>query len=98
MASILANFFRWLFCILVKLRAFKFGSVMHLYWGYTQRRNYADMYTILKIVNLKHFHTLHLFPHSQFALRYTLQWIMYVAFILTSSPVFTHIIVINHAY
>ena len=36
---------------MVKCRVFKFGTIMHLYWGYTQRRKYADMDIILKIIN-----------------------------------------------
>ena len=39
---------------MVKLRAFIFGSVMHLYWGYTDTRNYASVYNI-KIVNFLRF-------------------------------------------
>ena len=35
----------------VKLRAFIFGSVMHLYWRYIQERNYATTDYILKIMN-----------------------------------------------
>ena len=36
---------------IVKLRAFIFGSVMYLYWGYMHRRNYLDLGNILKIIN-----------------------------------------------
>ena len=36
---------------MVKLRAFIFGSVMHLYWGYLQGRNYASVNNILKVTN-----------------------------------------------
>ena len=32
---------------IVKLRAFIFGSVMHLYWGYLQERNYVSVNNIL---------------------------------------------------
>ena len=35
----------------VKLRAFTFASVMHLYWGHTQRRNYVAVDNILKIID-----------------------------------------------
>ena len=49
MAAILANF-----CgspvYMVKLRAFIFGSVMHLYWGYPQGKNYASVNNILKVM------------------------------------------------
>ena len=36
---------------MVKLTAFIFGTVMHLYWGYTQGRNYEFIYNILKVMN-----------------------------------------------
>ena len=36
---------------MVKLRAFIFDTVMHLYWGYLQARNYASINNILKVVN-----------------------------------------------
>ena len=42
---------------MVKLRAFIFGTVMHLYWGYLQGRNYASINNILKVMNfLKNSH------------------------------------------
>ena len=37
----------------IKLRAFIFGSVIHLYWGYPQGRNYASVSNILEIMNFK---------------------------------------------
>ena len=36
---------------MVKLRAFVFGSVVHLYWDYTQRSSYAAVDNIIKIIN-----------------------------------------------
>ena len=36
---------------IVKLRAFIFGSVMHLYWGYPQQRNYVSINNIHKVMN-----------------------------------------------
>ena len=48
MTAILANFYM---VYMVKLRAFIFGSVMHLYWGYLQGRNYASVNNILKVMN-----------------------------------------------
>ena len=36
---------------MVKLRAFIFDTVMHLYWGYLQGRNYASINNILKVMN-----------------------------------------------
>ena len=42
---------------MVKLRAFIFGTVMHLFWGYLQGRNYACINNILKVMNfLKNSH------------------------------------------
>ena len=41
---------------IVKLRAFIFGSVMYLYWGYMVKRNYVDLDNILKINTLQFFH------------------------------------------
>ena len=41
----------------VKLRAFIFDTVMHLYWGYLEGRNYAPINNILKVMNfLKNSH------------------------------------------
>ena len=37
---------------MVKLRAFIFGTVMHLYWGYLQGRNYASINNIHKVTNI----------------------------------------------
>ena len=48
---------------MVKLRSFIFGSVMHLYWGYPQRTNYASVNNILKVKNLKKIHILHFLAH-----------------------------------
>ena len=45
---------------MVKLRAFIFDTVMHLYWGYLQERNYASIDNILKVMNF--------FKNSHFAL------------------------------
>ena len=45
---------------MVKLRAFIFGTVMHLYWGYLQGRNYACINNILEVMNF--------FKNSHFAL------------------------------
>ena len=36
---------------MVKLRAFIFGTVMHLYWGYPQRTDYASVNNILKVTH-----------------------------------------------
>ena len=36
---------------MIKLRAFIFGIVMHLYWGYPQGRNYTSINNILKVIN-----------------------------------------------
>ena len=36
---------------MIKLRAFIFGTVMHLYWGYLQRRSYTSINNILKVMN-----------------------------------------------
>ena len=36
---------------MIKLRAFIFGTVMHLYWGYPQGRNYTSINNILKGMN-----------------------------------------------
>ena len=42
---------------MIKLRAFTFGTVMHLYWGYSQGRNYTFINNILKVMNfLKNSH------------------------------------------
>ena len=39
-----------------KLRGFRSGSVMHLYWGYPQGRNYIQLWTIfLKLLIFKFF-------------------------------------------
>ena len=38
---------------MIKLRAFIFGSVVDLYWGYTHTRNYASVHNILKIIKIK---------------------------------------------
>ena len=52
MAAILANFFIWaLLSTSLKLGAFIFGPVMHLYWGYPQGRNYASVNNIVKVTN-----------------------------------------------
>ena len=41
---------------MVKLRTSIFGSLMYLYWGYPQGRNYVHVDNILKIMNfLKNF-------------------------------------------
>ena len=40
---------------MIKLRAFIFGSVVDLYWGYTHRRNYETVDNILKIINCLRF-------------------------------------------
>ena len=45
---------------MVKLRVFIFGSVMYLYWGYLQDKNYASVNNILKVTNF--------FKKSHFAL------------------------------
>ena len=42
-------------CILVKLRAFIFSPIIHLYWGYQHRGNYATAANILKVMNFSHF-------------------------------------------
>ena len=34
---------------MIKLRAFIFGTGMHLYWGYPQGRNYTSINNILKV-------------------------------------------------
>ena len=36
---------------MVKLRTFISGTVMHLYWGYPQERNYSSIDNILKVMN-----------------------------------------------
>ena len=36
---------------MIKLRAFIFGTVMHLYWGYSQGRYYTSINNILKVIN-----------------------------------------------
>ena len=36
---------------MVKLRAFIFGTVMYLYWGYPQGGNYTSINNILKVMN-----------------------------------------------
>ena len=42
---------------MVKLRAFIFDTIMHLYWGYLQGRNYASINNVLKVMNfLKNSH------------------------------------------
>ena len=42
---------------MVKLGVFILGSVMHLYWGYPQGKNYASVNNILKVTNfLKNSH------------------------------------------
>ena len=42
---------------MIKLRAFIFGTVMHLYWAYPQGRNYTSINNILKVMNfLKNSH------------------------------------------
>ena len=45
---------------MIKLRAFIFGTVMKLYWGYPQGRNYTSINNILKVTNF--------FKNSHFAL------------------------------
>ena len=40
---------------MIKLRTFIPGTVMHLYWGYPQRRNYMSINNILKVVNVLNF-------------------------------------------
>ena len=48
---------------MVKLRAFKLDTVMHLYWVYLEGRNYASIDNILKVMTfLKNSH-LHFLPH-----------------------------------
>ena len=57
MAAILAISLYDSHVYMVKLRAFIFGSVMYIYWGYPQVRNYASLDNILKIMNfLKKLH------------------------------------------
>ena len=51
MVAILAIFFCGSSVYIFKLRAFIFGSVMHLYWGYIQERNYVTTDYIFKIRN-----------------------------------------------
>ena len=36
---------------MVKLRAFIFGTVMHLYWGHLWGRNYISIDNILRVMN-----------------------------------------------
>ena len=36
---------------MVRLKAFIFGSVKDLYWGYPQGSNYASANNILKVMN-----------------------------------------------
>ena len=48
---------------MVKLRAFLFDTVMHLYWGYLQGRNYASINNILKVMNFLKIHILHFLSH-----------------------------------
>ena len=36
---------------MIKLRAFIFDTVVHLYWGYPQGRNYTSINNILKVMN-----------------------------------------------
>ena len=55
---------------MVQLRAFIFGSVMDLYWGHTLTKNCAALDKIFKII-FKDFSHFALFPHAQYALRYT---------------------------
>ena len=43
---------------MVKYRTFIFGSVMHLYWGFTQGRNYEAVDNILRIIKIFTFYTL----------------------------------------
>ena len=38
---------------MINLRAFIFGSVMHLYWSYQQKTNYAFVNNILKVKNFE---------------------------------------------
>ena len=40
---------------MVKLRAFIFGTVMHLYWGHPQEINYISTNNILKVMKFSHF-------------------------------------------
>ena len=51
MVTILVNFFFGSPVNMIKLRAFIFGTVMHLYWGYPQGRNYTSINNILKVMN-----------------------------------------------
>ena len=46
-----------------KLRAFIFDTVMHLYWGYLQGRNYVSINNILKVMNFLKIHILHFLSH-----------------------------------
>ena len=48
---------------MVKLRAFIFDTVMHLYWGYPQGRKYASINNILKVTNFFKNHILHFLSH-----------------------------------
>ena len=45
---------------MVELGAFIFGTVMHLFWGYSQGENYTFVDNILKVKNF--------FKNSHFAL------------------------------
>ena len=64
---------------MVTLRAFLFGSIMHLFWSYIHRRNYVTVSNILEIINfLNCFLILHFLTHAQCDLRYTLQWLICV--------------------
>ena len=46
---------------IVKCRVFILGIVMHLYWGYTYRRNYSTVASILKLFQM--FHIFHFLAH-----------------------------------
>ena len=63
---------------MVQVRAFIFDSVMDLYWGHTLTKKYAAVDNILKIITFKDFHILHFFANAQYALRYTVQYILLV--------------------
>ena len=50
MAAMFVIFFMYPPAHIVNIRAFRFVTVMHLYWGYPHRRNCATVVNILKVM------------------------------------------------
>ena len=79
-AVILSDF---LFSYMVKIGAFKFGSVV-LHCGYIHRRNYVAVNN----ANYEKFHILHFFPNAQGALRNVLCFVLFLFLLVLSLSLF----------